>query len=258
MYSANYNIMKNAIEKAAKGLKRDFGELEQLQSSIKLPKTFLSTAKRRTEKILKLELARARTDIVFSVEDKSESIEKKFDQRWVIDPIDGSSNFINGIPYFAISIVLENPEETLASLIYNPILDDLYYAEKGRGTTYNNQRVRVSAKKNLSDAIIAIEPYDINQKEKSVSNIKITKFIEKSNNIRALGSSSLSFANVASGRFDCFFGYKPEILQIGAGALLVKEAGGFVNYIEENEKSISRKTILAANPFLFKMFNDGL
>ena len=214
--SANLNIMIKAVEKASKALIRDFGEIEKLQVSIKGPTDFVSNADLKAEKIIIEELKKARPHYsIISEEDGSESNKDK-NNTWIIDPIDGTTNFLHGIPHFAISIALKSNDEIISGVTYDPIKDEMFYAEKDNGAFFNNQRIRVSKKRELNRCLFATG---------GVSNKEISLPIRKS------GSAALDIAYVAAGRFDGYFQNDVNLWDIAAGIIILKEAGGMINEI---------------------------
>ena len=214
--SANLNIMIKASEKASKILIRDFGELENLQVSKKGPKDFVTNADIKAEKIIIEELKKARPN--YSIISEENGVEKNKDESnfWIIDPIDGTTNFLHGVPHFAISIALQSNNEVVCGLIYDPIKDELFYAEKNHGAYFNNQRIRVSKKRNIDECLFAVG--------KGKYNPDLI--------YRRSGSAALDLAYVASGRFDGYFQNNLNLWDIAAGIIIVKEAGGIINEID--------------------------
>ena len=214
--SANLNIMIKASEKASKILIRDFGELENLQVSKKGPKDFVTNADIKTEKIIIEELKKARPN--YSIISEENGVEKNKDESnfWIIDPIDGTTNFLHGVPHFAISIALQSNNEIVCGLIYDPIKDELFYAEKNHGAYFNNQRIRVSRKRDIDECLFAVG--------KGKYNPDLI--------YRRSGSAALDLAYVASGRFDGYFQNNLNLWDVAAGIIIVKEAGGIVNEID--------------------------
>jgi len=210
--SANLNIMIKASEKASKALIRDFGELEKLQVSAKGPSDFVSSADIKAEKIIIAELIKSKRNYSIISEEGENKIGNDKDNVWIIDPIDGTTNFLHGIPHFAISIALKSKNEIVSGLIYDPIKDEMFYAEKNNGAYYNNQRIRVSKKKKLEDCLFATGE-DINEKNKTNANITI----------RRSGSAALDMAYVAAGRFDGYFQKNLNIWDIAAGIIISKK-----------------------------------
>ena len=218
--SANLNIMIKASEKASKGLIRDFGELEQLQVSIKGPSDFVTNADTKAEKIIIDELTRSRKNYSILSEESGSKENKDIDNVWIIDPIDGTINFLHGVPHFAISIALKSNNEIVSGLIYDPIKDEMFYAEKNNGAYFNNKRIRVSKRKKMEDCLFASGEID-NENIKQKTNAKLS--------IRKSGSAALDMAYVASGRYDGYFQKNLNLWDIAAGIIIVKEAGGQVN-----------------------------
>ena len=218
--SANLNIMIKASEKASKGLIRDFGELEQLQVSIKGPSDFVTNADTKAEKIIIDELTKSRKNYSILSEESGSKENKDIDNVWIIDPIDGTINFLHGVPHFAISIALKSNNEIVSGLIYDPIKDEMFYAEKNNGAYFNNKRIRVSKRKKIEDCLFASGEID-NENIKQKTNAKLKT--------RKSGSAALDMAYVASGRYDGYFQKNLNLWDIAAGIIIVKEAGGQVN-----------------------------
>ena len=215
--SANLNIMIKASEKASKVLIRDFGEVEKLQVSIKGPSDFVSNADKKAEKIIIEELSKSRKKYSILSEEVGKINKSDTDNIWIIDPIDGTTNFLHGIPHFAISIALKSKNEIISGLIFDPIKNEMFYAEKNNGAYFNNQRIRVSKKKKIENCLFAT-----GGKEEIKSNL----------NTRKSGSAALDMAYVAAGRYDGCFQDHLHLWDIAAGIILVKEAGGKINDID--------------------------
>ena len=239
--------MVKACRKSAKILIRDFGEIEKLQVSVKGPGDFVTTSDKKVEKILIEELQKARPKYsILSEEIGQIKNDKEF--RWIIDPIDGTANFLHGVPHFAISIGLEKNEEIICGIVFDPIKDEMFVAEKGNGSFLNNQRMRVSSRSKLKDCIVFTGGPRQNAKGKELS-------IEEYKNfssivqipIRKMGSAALDMAYVAAGRCDGFWQRNLNYWDYAAGIVLVKEAGGFVTDFQGNNRYIENETILAAN-----------
>ena len=220
--SSNLNIMIKAAEKASKSVIRDFGEVEKLQVSKKGPRDFVTKTDKHVEKILIEELSKTKKNYSFLSEEVGSIENKDKDNIWIIDPIDGTTNFLHGIPHFAICVALEYKKEIVSGLIYDPIKDEMFYAEKNKGAYLNNQRLRVS-KKNLIDECL----FSSNHEGVKFSNL----------NMRYSGCAALDLAYVASGRLDGFFHNKINIWDVAAGALLVEEAGGIVNNLDKFDQN---------------------
>ena len=220
--SSNLNIMIKAAEKASKSVIRDFGEIEKLQVSKKGPRDFVTKTDKHVEKILIEELSKTKKNYSFLSEEVGSIENKDKDNIWIIDPIDGTTNFLHGIPHFAICIALESKKEIISGLIYDPIKDEMFYAEKNKGAYLNNQRLRVSNKNQLDECLFS-------------SNHEGVKFSNL--NMRYSGCAALDLAYVASGRLDGFFHNKINIWDVAAGALLVEEAGGIVNDLDKFDQN---------------------
>jgi myo-inositol-1(or 4)-monophosphatase len=216
--SANLNIMIKAAEKASKSIIRDFGEVEKLQVSKKGPKDFVTKTDRHVEKILIEELSNTKKNYSFITEETGIIKNKDKENIWIIDPIDGTTNFLHGIPHFAICIAHQYKDEILSGLIFDPIKDEMFFAEKDKGAFLNNQRLRVSKKNSLENCLFS-------------SNHEGVKFSDL--NMRCSGCAALDLAYVAAGRLDGIFYNKINLWDIAAGEILVKEAGGIVNDIHK-------------------------
>jgi len=245
--SANINVMVNACRKASKNLIRDFGEVEKLQVSIKGPGDFVTMTDKKVEKILIDELQKARSNYSILSEEIGE-IKNDEEFKWIIDPIDGTSNFLHGIPHFGISVALEKNKEIICGIIFDPIKNEIFSTEKGNGSYLNNQRIRVSSRKKLEDCILFTGGPRQASKNKEVTLEEYKKFSSKVFiPIRKMGSAALDMAYVAAGRCDGCWHRELHYWDIAAGILLVKEAGGFVTDFIGTDKYIENKTILAAN-----------
>ena len=229
--SANLNIMIKASEKASKVLVRDFGEIEKLQVKKKGPTDFVTNADIKVEKIIIEELKKARPNYSFITEENGIKINKDKNNTWIIDPIDGTVNFLHGIPHFAISIAHKSENEIISGLIFDPIKNEMFYAEKNNGAFFNNHRIRVSKKNDLNECLF-------------VTGGKLNREIELP--YRKSGCAALDMAYVASGRYDGYFQNKLNLWDIAAGIIIIKEAGGLINEIDlsinENIKVIASST----------------
>ena len=218
--SPNLNIMIKACEKASKVIIRDFGEVENLQVSKKGPRDFVTITDGRVEKILIEELEKNKKNFSFITEESGIISNKDKDSFWIIDPIDGTTNFLHGIPHFAISVALKFKNEIVSGIVFDPIKNEMFYAEKNNGSFFNNQRIRVSKKNDIDDCLFAT----------SHKGAKYTQM-----NVRCTGCAALDLAYVGCGRFDGSFYNKINIWDIAAGVLLVQEAGGKINDINKFE-----------------------
>ena len=239
--------MVKACRKASKALIRDFGEIEKLQVSLKGPGDFVSASDKKVEKILIEELQKARPDYSILSEEIGE-INNKGSFKWIIDPIDGTANFLHGIPHFAISLGLECEKEIISGIIYDPIKDEMFVAEKGNGSYLNDQRIRVSSRSKLPDCIIFTGGPKREAKDRELALKEYNNFSSKVHlPIRKLGSAALDMAYVAAGRCDGFWQRNLNYWDIAAGIILVKEAGGFVTDFKGENKYLQNKTVLATN-----------
>lgn len=243
--SALINVMSQAVYKAARGLVRDFGELEHLQITKKSVGDFVSAADKRSEKLLIEELSKARPAFGFLCEESGEKIGKDPSHRWIIDPLDGTTNFLHSNPHFAITVALEFNGEIIAAVTYQPILDELFWAEKGKGAYCNQKRLRVSKRSDFETILVCCD-YD---------HPVVAKIDDKISGIRYTGAGALDLAYVAAGRFDvCFLeGLKPW--DIAAGLLLIKEAGGITTDRQGNlDNLLDAGSVLCSNDVLHKQF----
>ncbi len=239
--SANLNLMIKACEKASKVLIRDFGEIEKLQVSKKGPSDFVTNSDLKTEKIIIEELSRGRPDYSIISEENGKKKNKDNKNTWIIDPIDGTVNFLHGIPHFATSIALKHENEIVSGLIFDPIKDEMFYAEKNGGAYLNNKRIRVSKKNNINECLFATSG-------------TIEKKIEFS--FRKSGSAALDMAYIACGRYDGYFQKNLHLWDIAAGLIIVEEAGGIINKIDlSNYKDIK---IIASSPDINKKLTDKI
>ena len=218
--SPNLNIMIRASEKASKTIIRDFGEIENLQVSKKGPRDFVTKTDKRVEEILIDELSKSKKNFSFLTEESGKIEKNDKDKIWIIDPIDGTTNFLHGIPHFAISIALKIDDEIKSALIHDPIKNELYFAEKDNGAYLNNQRIRVSKKNDLEECLFSSDSMGV-------------KFAFPNLNMRNSGCAALDLAYVASGRLDGYFHNKINLWDIAAGTLIVKESGGAMNNISK-------------------------
>ena len=245
--SPNINVMVKACRKAAKVIIRDFGEVENLQVSLKGPGDYVTASDKKVEKILIEELQKARPNYSILSEEIGE-INNDESFKWIIDPIDGTSNFLHGIPHFAISVGLEHNKEIICGIVYDPIKDEMFTAEKDNGSYINNQRMRVSARSKLQDCIIFSGGPRFKSTNKDITFDEYKKISSKVNiAIRKLGSASLDMAYVAAGRCDGFWQRDLNYWDIAAGIILVKEAGGFVTDFKGKNEYLQNKTTLATN-----------
>jgi myo-inositol-1(or 4)-monophosphatase len=244
------NVMAAAALKAARALNRDFGEVEQLQVSIKGPSDFVSTADLRAERTLKTELLRARPGYALLFEEGGATEGTDPHHRWIVDPLDGTTNFLHGIPHFAISIALERDGEIVAGLIYEPTRDEMFWAEKGIGAYLNDRRLRVSARRQLGDALIGTGIPFRGHGDHPNYVATLARVMAATSGVRRFGAAALDLAYVAAGRYDGFWEFGLAPWDIAAGLLLVKEAGGFVSDLAGGQTMMASGDVLAANGHL--------
>src|SRR5437016_1000569 len=242
--------MANAALKAARGLIRDFGEVEQLQVSVKGPGEFVSTADLKAERTLRTELARARPGYALLFEESGETPGTDPRHRWIVDPLDGTTNFLHGIPHFAISIALERDGEIVAGVIYEPIRDEMYWGEKGAGAYVNDRRLRVSARRQLGEAVVGSGMPFGNRTDLQAYMATLVAVMGATAGVRRMGSAALDLAYVAAGRYEGFWEFALEPWDIAAGILLVREAGGYVSDMAGGRAMMSSGDVLAANDHL--------
>lgn len=245
--SALMNIMFSAARKASRRLNRDFSEVEQLQVSVKGPSDFVTQADLRCEQTLYEELSKAREGYSFLMEEQGTIKGSDQTHRWIIDPLDGTTNFLHGIPLFAISIALEREGEIVAGLIYNPAMDECFTAERGKGAFLNDRRIRVAGRKNLDDtiAVTGIPHRGRSGHEQFINEQR--RVMEATAGIRRSGSAALDLAWVAAGRYDSYWERGIKAWDIAAGSIIVREAGGKVTDLEGDDKMLTKGHVLAAN-----------
>jgi myo-inositol-1(or 4)-monophosphatase len=245
--SALLNVMVAAARKAGRSLKRDFGEVEHLQVSLKGPANFVTAADRRAEEILRGELEKARPGYGFLGEEGGlrEGTDKT--HVWVVDPLDGTTNFLHGIPQFAVSIALERDGTVVAGVVYNPAIDELFTAERGKGAFLNDQRLRVAARRRLADAVIACGLPHLGRGDLALFRKEFGAVQDKVAGLRRFGAAALDLAWVAAGRFDAFWERDLSPWDMAAGLLIVREAGGFVSDLDGKDAMMAARNIIAGN-----------
>jgi myo-inositol-1(or 4)-monophosphatase len=248
--SATINVMAGAALKAARGLIRDFGEVEQLQVSLKGPGEFVSVADIKAEKVLRAELGKARPGYGFLMEESGGSEGSDRHHRWIVDPLDGTTNFLHGIPHFAISLGLERDGEIIAGVIYQPLGDEMFWAEKGAGAFLNDRRLRVSARRQLLESLIGTGIPFIGRGDHPRYLATLAAVMGATSGIRRLGVASLDLAYVAAGRLDGYWEFNLSPWDLAAGLLLVREAGGYVSDMAGGSGMLASGDIVAANDHL--------
>jgi len=245
--SALINVMIAAARKAARGLARDFGEVEALQVSKKGAADFVTAADLRAEKILFEELTRARPKYGIVMEERGEAEGADNSNRWIVDPLDGTSNFMHGLAQFAISICLERDRQPYAGVIYNPATDELFWAEKGGGAWLNDRRLRVSSRRDLAECLFATGLPFKGRPGRERALAEADRVLAETAGVRRFGAAALDLAFIAAGRFDAYWERDLNAWDVGAGIVLVREAGGVVSEIEGGDKPLHAGSIFASN-----------
>jgi myo-inositol-1(or 4)-monophosphatase len=247
LHSATLNVMIKAAYRAGKSLKRDLGEVENLQVSLKGPRNFVTAADRRAEEILRTELAKARPDYGFLGEEGGTREGSDKSHRWIVDPLDGTTNFLHGIPHFAVSIGLERNGEIVAGLVYNPANDDLFIAERGKGAFLNDRRIRVAARERLADAVVGCGLPHYGRGDLALARREIAAAQQHFAGLRRYGAAALDLAWIAAGRLDAYWERDLSPWDLAAGLILVREAGGFVSDLDGGEKIFAKGQVAAGN-----------
>ncbi|MDD9991946.1 MAG: inositol monophosphatase family protein [Rhodospirillales bacterium] len=251
-------VMVNAAYKAARDLIRDFGEVENLQVSQKGPADFVSAADHRAEKTLVAELGRARPRFGFLLEEGGAIAGEDSSNRWVVDPLDGTTNFLHGLPHFAISIGLERDGKPYAGVIYDPVRDELFWAENGAGAFLNNQRLRVSARRALPTALLATALPFVARPRCPNHGAIVHRLAGETSGVRRSGSAALDLAYVAAGRIDGFWGYALAPWDLAAGVAIVREAGGIVTDVTGGPDAMASGDVLVTNGHLHGLLREAL
>jgi myo-inositol-1(or 4)-monophosphatase len=245
--SALLNVMVKAAHKAARSLKRDFGEVERLQVSLKGPANFVTAADRRAEEILREELGRARPGYGFLGEEGGRHEGSDKTHLWIVDPLDGTTNFLHGIPQFAVSIGLERDGAVVAGVVYNPATDELYTAERGSGAFLNDRRIRVAARRRLGEAVVGCGMPHRGRGGLDEFRDELARVQDEVAGLRRFGAAALDLAWVASGRLDAFWERNLSPWDMAAGTLIIREAGGFVTDLDGRDAMLTKGHIIAGN-----------
>lgn len=256
--SALMNVMVGAALKAGKSLSRDFGEVQNLQVSVKGPGDYVSQADKRAEEIIFNELKRARPDYSFLMEEGGQVDGTDTQHRWVIDPLDGTTNFLHGLPMFSVSIALERQGQYVAGVVYNPAMDELYTAERGGGAFLNDRRLRVANRTRLTDCVIGTGVPHLGRGHHGNYLVELRNIMGEVSGIRRLGSAALDLAYVAAGRFDGFWEDALKPWDIGAGIVLIREAGGFVTDRDGRMDGLDGSSVIAGNELIHRALQKQL
>ncbi|KQZ14692.1 MULTISPECIES: inositol monophosphatase family protein [unclassified Mesorhizobium] len=250
--SALLNVMVQAAMKAGRSLSRDFGEVQNLQVSLKGPGDYVSQADRKAEEIIFTELSKARPGYAFLMEERG-TVDGDDDQhRWIVDPLDGTTNFLHGIPLFAVSIALERQGQIVAGVIYNPAMDELYTAERGGGAFMNDRRLRVAARSKLTDSVIGCGVPHLGRGHHGNFLVELRNVMAEVSGVRRMGAASLDLAYVAAGRLDGFWENNLSAWDIAAGLLLIREAGGFVSDLSGGQNMLDDGSVAAGNEVIHR------
>ncbi|AGT07603.1 inositol monophosphatase family protein [Paracoccus aminophilus] len=256
MASANLNVMIKAARKAGRSLVKDFREVENLQVSVKGAGDFVTRADREAERVIKEELRAARPNYGWLGEETGEDAGEDPTRRWIVDPLDGTTNFLHGLPHWAISIALEHKGEIVAAVVYDAAKDEMFTAEKGDGAFMNNQRIRVSGRRQMIESIFATGVPFGGRGTLPATLADLARLMPMTAGVRRWGAAALDLAYVASGRYDGYWERGINAWDVAAGILLVKEAGGFVESIRSEENPVTSGNIVAGNALLFPQFAE--
>jgi myo-inositol-1(or 4)-monophosphatase len=249
IHSALLNVMIAAARKTARTLKRDFGEIEKLQVSLKGPGNYVSAADKRAEETLYAELAKARPGYGFIGEEGGRRDGADKTHTWIVDPLDGTTNFLHGVPHFAISIALQREGALIAGVVYNPATDEMFVAERGKGAFVNDHRIRVAARRDLKDALVACGLPHPNRSDLALNGREIAAMQARTGGLREFGAAALDLAFVAAGRVDAYWERDLAPWDLAAGIVLVREAGGFVSDLDGGDSMLDKGQIAAGNEF---------
>jgi myo-inositol-1(or 4)-monophosphatase len=252
LHSALLNVMIKAARRTARTLKRDFGEVEHLQVSLKGPANFVSSADHRAEAILLEELTKARPGYGFLGEEGGRREGPDKTHTWIVDPLDGTSNFLHGMPHFAISIALAREDTIVAGVVYNPANDDLFVAERGKGAYLNDKRLRVAARRRLADSVVACGLPHMGRGDLALAAKEIAAVQGKVAGLRRFGAAALDLAWVAAGRFDAYWERNLSPWDIAAGIILVREAGGYAADLGGGDDPLKTCDVIAGNEAIYR------
>lgn len=254
--SALLNIMTNAAFKAGRSLSRDFGEVQNLQVSKKGPGDFVTSADIKAEKIIREELEAARPAFGFLMEERGEIEGRDPQNRWIVDGLDGTHNFMHGLPHFSISIALEREKQIVAGVVYNPATDELFTAERGQGAYVNDNRLRVAARKELSMCVVGTYIPQLGKKGHGQHLREQQLVMRETSGVRCSGSTALDLAYVAAGRLDGIWQRGPDAWDVAAGMILVQESGGFITDLTGGQKIFETNSVLAGNEHIHRKLGE--
>jgi myo-inositol-1(or 4)-monophosphatase len=254
--SANLNVMVKAARKAGRGLLKDFAEVEQLQVSVKGPGDFVSRADRNAEQTVREMLMEARPTYGFLGEEGGATPGEDPTRRWIVDPLDGTSNYLHGLPHWAVSIALEHKGQIVAGVVHDPVKDETFWAERGEGAWLNDRRLRVSGRSRLIDCLFATGIPFAAKKTLPAMLADLARLMPECAGVRRFGSAALDLAYVAAGRYDGYWEREIHPWDMAAGLLIVAEAGGFVGPIREGHKPLEDGDLIAANAAIFEKFAE--
>jgi myo-inositol-1(or 4)-monophosphatase len=252
LHSATLDVMIKAARRAGRSLKRDLGEVEQLQVSLKGPRNFVTAADRRAESMLREDLAKARPDYGFLGEEGGAHPGTDKTHRWIVDPLDGTTNFLHAIPHFAIAIALERNGTVVASVVYNPASDEMFVAERGKGAFVNDKRIRVAARQRLADAIVACGLPHYGRGDLALARSEIAAAQRAFAGLRRYGAATLDLAWIAAGRLDAYWERDLSPWDLAAGSLLVREAGGFISDLDGGDAILTKGHVVAGNEVMHR------
>ena len=256
--SALLNIMTNAAFKAGRSLSRDFGEVQNLQVSLKGPGDFVTSADLKAEKIIRQELEAARPDFGFLMEEAGKIKGREPQNRWIVDPLDGTNNFLHGLPHFCTSIALEREGQIVAGVIYNPATDELFVAERGQGAFANDTRMRVSARRELQDCLVSTHVPRLGQKGHKQALLEQAAVMRLTSGVRCTGSTALDLAYIAAGRLDGTWQRGPQAWDFAAGMIMIRESGGYVTDLSGGQKLFETRTVLAGNEHIHRLLGNAV